>query len=244
MRKIALLFVFLVCAGPAAAKDMIAVDLAQDRVDITAGFNGARLALFGVKPERGEVAVVIQGPRHDMTVRRKESAFGAWINRSWVDFRDVPVFYDYALSASSRRLASRDILLENGIGIDSLRFETRGARDKKEQQEFRDALIRNQQARGLFPVEAKDIEKISGTFFRANFYIPANVHVGTYKVHTFYFADGVLQDSKTSTLRVAHVGSSARIFTFAYRHGFTYSLLCIALALFAGWFSNRVRKAG
>jgi hypothetical protein len=45
-----------------------------------------------------------------------------------------------------------------------------------------------------------------------------------------------------STVRVAQVGGSARINQFAHGNSFVYGVMCVFLAVFAGWFSNRVRR--
>lgn len=239
MRRLLFMAALILC-GQAHAADMVTVDLAENHVDITTGFNGAQVELFGVKRGAGPVAVVLRGPSHDMTVRRKDKTGGAWLNRTWVNFDDVPVYYDYALSMPEEELASPEVLQKAGIGLGSLEFKT-GETELKA--EFREALIRNQQAAGVFRKEPRSITDLGNNFFRVNFYLPSNVHVGTYRVHTYYFRNGKVQDMKTSTLRVAHVGMSARILQFAQDHAVSYGVLCVFLAVFAGWLSNRIRRS-
>ncbi len=68
MRKVAVpVAVFLAfLVAPCFAQEPgqgLTVDLASDHVDITTGFNGTGLELFGVKPEGGDIAVVVSGPK-------------------------------------------------------------------------------------------------------------------------------------------------------------------------------------
>ncbi len=226
----------------AAAQDNISVDLATDHIDITTGFNGARLSLFGVREGAGEVAVVVRGPARAMTVRERERILGAWMNRRWVTFDDVPVYYAYATSVPENELASPDVLKANGIGFNSLQFQSGSWAGKDQREDFRAALIRNRQSAGLIAAKGGLINPISNNFFRANFDLPPNVHPGSYKVQTYYFRNGEVRSVKTNKLRVAHVGTNANILEFARDHAFTYGLLCISIAIFAGWFSNRIRR--
>ncbi len=245
MRRILFVIVMLMVFPPSSsvwAQDTVTTDLAEDHIDITTGFNGATLSVFGVKNGSGQVAVVVTGPRHQMTVRRKENIFGAWMNRTGLTFENVPVYYSYATSVPEGELAPGPTLRENGIGLASLQPHSSSWFSEGLQGEFRDALVRNKQEQGLYAKEVRPVSAISENFFRANFYLPANVRTGDYEIKTVYFRGKTVRDVKTSHLRVAHVGMAANMLNFERDHAFTYALLCIALALFAGWLSNRIRR--
>ncbi len=246
MRRI--LFTFYIFAGlmifalPVMAQDKeITVDLASDHVDITTGFNGTRLQLFGVRHDKGDLAVIVRGPIRTMSVRKKESVLGAWINRSFETFKGVPSYYNYALSAPLDKIASPEILKKYGIGTENLQFNKPDSVDEK-RETFRSAMIRNKQNQRLFAREPEEISFINPDFFRADFYIPSNVPVGEYEVQAIYLTKGVVQDIQTKTVRVAQVGVAANLHEFAYKNSLMYGAVCVILALFAGWFSNRVRR--
>ena len=93
-----------------AAEALLSVDLAEDHVDITTGFTGSRVVLFGIKETPGDVAVTISGPDRKMVVRRKEQVFGLWINRKSAEFLDVPVYYDYALSRPEKDIDRKSVV--------------------------------------------------------------------------------------------------------------------------------------
>src|SRR5690606_21979933 len=84
---------------------LLTVDLAQKRIDITTGFHGADLAIYGVKKAPGEIAVVIRGPSQSMVVRGKSRVLGVWMNSRSLEFTNVPVYYDLALSVPEDRIA-------------------------------------------------------------------------------------------------------------------------------------------
>jgi uncharacterized protein (TIGR02186 family) len=240
-----LIFALLSAPLQAREKSLLAVDLAKNRVDITTGFNGAHLSLFGVQEEPGDIVITISSPEFPAVVRKKESVFGVWMNRRSMAFRDVPVYYDFASVKSEEELGiSRDALRANRIGLSSLQaFEPEGReRDAEMVKSFREALVRNKQASGLFPVKAEPVIFINDRFFRTTFYIPSNVPTGVYVITTYLVKNGSIRDKKTTEVKVERVGSSAMVYDFAHAWSFTYGLLCVLFAASVGWLSNTIRR--
>ncbi len=236
--RLFVLFVFslLLWPVPGGAENgrLLTVDLAERHIDITTGFNGARLSVFGVREQAGDIAVVVRGPEREMVVRRKDPVMGVWLNRKSVTFDDVPVYYDFALSRPESRLASPATLEAKGIGFDSLHFVAPGWEDEETLGRFREALIRNKQTEGHFPLNQKNITFLSENFFRTEFYFPADVPTGNYTITTYLFRDGEIIDSHKTQLRVAQVGFSARVLQFAYNQGLAYGLTAVFMAVMAG----------
>lgn len=244
MRIFLIFMVLLIIPAMAQAQGkLLAVDLAKDHVDITTGFTGAHISLFGVQEQDGHIAIIIRGPKHRMVVRRKENVFGVWMNRAGMGFEDVPVYYDYALSADEEEIASASVRKANFIGVDTLRFAPDDDKSNEETvQAFQEALIRNKQMERLFPVQPQRVDYIDDRFFRASFYIPANVPTGMYTVETFLLQKGKVKAVQTTELKVAQVGKSADIYNFARSWSFTYGVLCVIFAMGVGWLSNSIRR--
>lgn len=238
-------FGFAALSGtPAYAQKNLVVDLASNHVDITTGFNGANLMLFGVKDRVGDVAVVIRGPRKDMTVRKKNRIAGIWMNTQYMDFDDVPEFYDFAISKKIGFDTQEQLMLrENGVGLSTLVFEPKDAvPDRERVSQFQEALIRTKQMQGMFPVKGKSIEFLSDTFFRATLYLPANVPTGDYVIETLLFRGDRLVDRNTTRLTVAQVGLNAQVYDWAMNRSFYYGLFCVVFAAFSGWIINVIRN--
>jgi uncharacterized protein (TIGR02186 family) len=177
-----------------------------------------------------------------MVVRRKENVMGTWINRRSMKFRDVPLYYDFAVNRPEAALASADLLRANGIGLNALYFDPDTEREDAEFiQNFREALVRNKQARGLFPLKPEEVTFLSSNLFRTSFYLPSNVPTGKYQVLTFLIKDGEIIEKRTTELRVAQVGFGARVFEFAHTRSLSYGLLCVFIAVSAGWMVNWLR---
>ena len=235
MRLFFAMILLLLCTGPARAQTQMNVDLASNHVDITTGFNGSQLSLFGVKRQPGEVAVILRGPSATATVRRKGQLFGIWMNRQSLDFEGVPVFYDLALSAPEAALAPSAVLERYEVGLTHMDFRYTGSADADMIGRFREAMIRDRQARGLFALEPRRVTYLANDFFRADFTLPPNVSTGLYTVDTLLFRDGVVVDEHQTRLRVAQVGFNARLYRFADRQALLYGLVAVLFGLAAGW---------
>lgn len=239
MRRVVLVMFacLLILPLPASAQfrnGVVMVDLAERSVNITAGFTGARLALFGIKKQPGDVAIVILGPERRMVVRRKGQVGGIWMNTESVSFRNVPVYYDLALSKPADSLADPSLLERYEIGLDALNFEELGREDPATVERFREALIRTRQLKGFFPLESRNISYLSEDFFRADFNMPANVPTGDYQIKTYLFQQGNLVSMSETQLRVAQVGFNASLYRFAHYNAFAYGLAAVFLAVLAG----------
>jgi uncharacterized protein (TIGR02186 family) len=240
MRFIVLALLFLIfTASVAVAQTAITgrslvVNLAADHVDISIGFNGADITLSGVKNRPGQLAVIVRGPEQTTVVRRKTKTLGVWMNTHSVEFLNVPVYYDFAVSVPERELAAPEVLRKYNIGLDALDIRVEKNEDPQTLDSFKEALVRNQQAGGHFPLSPKPVKFISDDFFRIDFHVPADVPTGTYIVETILFDNGAVIDRRETRLRVAQVGFSADVHNFAYDNGFLYGLLAIGLALVSG----------
>lgn len=226
----------LAVVRPVAAQEaVLTIDLAQDHVDITTGFNGTDLSVHGVKNKPGDVVIVLRGPERDMVVRRKEQVFGMWMNRRAMTFRGVPSYYDMAASAPVQDIAAPDVLAQFGIGLQSMDFEFSGRTDSAEADTFREALVRSMQTEGGFMLKPRPVYFLNENFFRANFHLPANVPTGEYAVSAYLFKDGRIAGRREARLRVGQVGFNARTWIFAHENGAAYGLLAVIMAIVAGW---------
>jgi uncharacterized protein (TIGR02186 family) len=133
---------FLLVTSPSQAEPLVA-DLSESVVRITTGFTGTKVLLFGAKEGDGRVVVIVEGPRHPLTVRRKNRVAGIWVNRAEVRFNDVPSFYHVLSSEPLEQwlpLRTRDLYQ---IGVEYLKLDPDEDVGPAQASRFRDALIRN-----------------------------------------------------------------------------------------------------
>lgn len=246
-----LLLVLLLAVGlfgdlPARAQQDLVADLSSHLVEITTGFTGADVLLFGAIEGEGEIVVTVTGPRSDVTVRRKARVAGVWANVESVTFANTPAFYAVAATEPLPDVASIDIRQRQEIGVENLSLRPLDAGiDAVTATAFRAGLIRNKVAAGLFADEVLPVTVLSNRLFRTRIHLPANVAIGTYTVAVYYLRDGSAVHAQTTPLVVSKTGVGADIFLFAHTNSAAYGVLAIIVAVASGWLAAWIgRKVG
>lgn len=228
--------------GRADAQDLIA-DLSSHRVDITTGFTGADLLLFGSVDDDGDIVITVSGPRESITVRRKQRVAGIWMNTRSMQFENAPNFYAVASSRPLEEIAAPEVLARQQIGADHIRLRASTSARKlspEEENTFRKALVRRKQAEGLYASKPGQVTVIAGKLFRTQVHFPANLATGTYTAVVYLIRDGRVVHAQTTPLLVEKVGVGAEIYNFAHRRSATYGLAAILIAVAAGWLAAAV----
>jgi uncharacterized protein (TIGR02186 family) len=240
---------FLICllllsASPSGAQEL-AVEIASNHIDITVGFTGSRIDVFGDKRDSDtDVAVFVIGPEKTITVWEKAPVLGAWINRHYAHFKRQPGYYNYATSfVDDELVANQQMMLENRIGVEALfeKADMKFSGDPQDKQKFIDALVAQKRKTGIYPEKPAEMKFLNENFFRAGFNIPAGAPIGEYKIHSFLIKKGVVVEADIDVLKVEQVGLNAFILLVAKRYEMLYSLFCIMVAAFAGWFVSAIR---
>lgn len=219
------------------------ISLATTHVDITTGFTGADFVVFGVRPNvHDDVAVIVRGPEIRMAVRKADRIIGLWLGQDSQEFRRVPLYYDYAVSTNKQAVVRDDVLLSYGIGMNALHFDADDPDTEIQANEFEDALIRVQQEKGLFPLEAKSVDFIGTHLFKTQFYLPASVPKGDYKVQAFLLRDGDVELVREIPFKVAQAGMNANIARYARKNGFIYGFIGLFIAVLSGFAAHMVAR--
>ena len=231
-------------APPAEAAPALSVDLSEPVIEISTGFSGTKVLLFGAIEGDGDVVVVVSGPIRTEIVRRKTRIAGIWINAESRSFATVPAYYHVASTRPLVDVAPESLLTKHQIGAGRIAFGYAPGQDRKDQRAFRDALIRNKKQQGLYGSLQNRVGVSDGRLFRATFVFPANVPTGTYSVDVYLLRKGRIIGTKSRTLAITKVGLEASIFNFAHQQGALYGIMAILIALIAGWLAGVIfRKA-
>jgi len=249
-RRIFLCLMILVAFAlgkPASAREFT-VDLSKRVVQITAGFHGTDLLIFGVAPGDGDIVVVVRGPQHDEIVRKKHKVVGVWINGEEITFEGVPSFYALASNRPLDHFLPGDVAAVQQIGLENIllipKDEALRSVDPQTWSHFRHAFLRNKVAKGLYRSETGNLNFLGNRLFRTEVHFPANVSVGTFGIDVHLIRKGELVATETTLLNVRKFGIEASIFSFAHRYSFAYGVIAVIIAGFAGWAANAAfRKA-
>lgn len=226
----ALLAAALVAPSPAAA---LVAELSQREIEVTTGFTGAELLVFGAKETApAELIVAVRGPALPFVVRQKTRIAGIWVNGAAVIFNTTPTFYAIA---STRPLA--EILPESErqrlrLGLDALPLRPEGPHD---QPQFRAALIEIKAGAGLYRQKDGGVTLVGDRLFHTRVFLPPTVVPGPYRVDVLAVQDGRIVAARDVSLAVRRVGTSAEIWRFAHDHPWFYGFGAVLVAALAGW---------
>lgn len=233
----------LVLPISAQADEEVVLGLSQNRVAITANFDGSEILIFGaVKREDAipdgdplEVVVAVSGPSEPITVRRKEKRFGIWVNTDSVTIDGAPSFYAIATSAPLRTVlaAGEDVVnrvsIENAIDSIAARFQ------KADAVKFADAIARIRTDNGLYSVHEGSVDIAEQTLFRTSIAMPANLTEGDYSTRVFLTRGGKVISQYETTIDVRKVGLERWLYNLSRQQPLIYGLLSLAIAIIAGW---------
>lgn len=235
----------LALGGPARAQapantPQLTADLSTDRVEITTGFTGASVIVFGaterlIGPDTGEdVVVVAWGPHQPTIVRRKVNVLGFWINGPSAVFPEVPGFYALASTRPVWEILPEDVRRTARLGLDSLPLRAEGSQAPA----FRAALLELKQADGRWQEYAAPVHVAGGRLFSARVSFPDTVRTGDYRVEVLLVRDRRILARQELFLRVDRVGTAASIASIARTMPVLYGVGCILLAALAGWLGS------
>ena len=236
-----LALILLLPAGLAAAQELVA-DLSSHLVAITAGVTGTEVLLFGAIEGEGDVVVVVTGPTQEVIVRRKDKLLGIWLNARSVGFTGVPSFYATASSRPLGEIANEAVRARLEIGTGNLRLPLSGGQSvaPADEADFRAALIRRKQARGLYPATVGQVGFVGRTLFRTRLFLPSNVPTGNYTVTVYLIREQEVVSAQTTPLLVSKAGFGADVYEFAHNQSAAYGAIAVIIAVMAGWLASLI----
>ena len=234
----------LIClALPAKAQEGVVLGLSQNRVAITANFDGSEILVFGaVKREEAipdgppiEVIVTASGPKEPIVVRRKEKRFGIWVNTDSVTVDEAPSFYAVATSGPFDEIISSVEDLRHEISIRESIRSVGADMNIKDAQEFAEAVARIRENNGLYSLREGTVGVAEQTLFRTSIDMPANLTEGDYATRVFLLRDKQVVAAYETTIDVRKVGLERFLYNLSRQQPLIYGLLSIAIAIAAGW---------
>jgi uncharacterized protein (TIGR02186 family) len=222
------------------AAAQIAVDLSKHQIEITAGFDGAELLLFGYDSKGAEVVVIVRGPPETVSVREKARTAGIWINQDEVTFERAPSFYFVATTEGLRGDGQLESILEGlGVGPRYLGLTAQDTDLSDERvEEFRSALINLREQDQLYAKEPGRVLMRDDRLFRTTVPFPSGTPIGDYTVTVYEVVDGWPLLGAETPLHVRKAGFGAFVSNTAHDHPALYGIVAILIALVAGWFGG------
>lgn len=218
---------------PAAPPIQLLADLTNANIEVNAGYSGASISVFGAvfvpKGNPADVVVVVRGPDQPVSIARRERRAGLWLNGEPADVSGAPGFHLTAASRTLSRIADPRTLNHAGVGLESLPFSVPGGA------EYRQAFIRLKVREGLYVEDPGGVDFVDRGLFRAEVDLPVSAPVGQYRVEVLLFQDGQPVARRGRDLTIEKVGVERLISGFAQQRPWAYGMVCVLIALAAGW---------
>ena len=263
------LFVILLglCAAASAipaqaAPNHVVADLSEDLVEITSGYHGTELLLFGAYRGRpgDDLILEVRGPSTDLLQRRKEQKAGIWVNVETVKWIAVPSFYHLFSTRPLTEIAGSEALGDARIGADTLGLRMAQAAGGNNGHGAGDdsvigapvagtaaqteGLARNMTRMGLWGTKSNAVATQQDMLYRTALSLPSNVPPGAYVIRVLHFRDGVAINESKTDMNVRKAGLSALIYRFAHDYSLFYGLFAIAFAVASGWLAAVAFRRG
>ena len=242
LRLLILLFAITV---PAAAQETVVSGLSQNRVAITANYDGSEIVVFAAvarnapPPEgRLDVIVTVEGPVGPVIVRRKSRTFGIWINTDQVEVDAAPAFYAIAATGPLSRILSETENLRHRIRINEAVRAVGTADQAEDSPAFVEALIRLRRETGLYQVRDGGVLLDRDTLIRSDIRLPASLSEGRFRVRVFLLREGNVVGHEETEITVQKEGLERVLHRMALDQPLAYGILSLALAIAAGWLAS------
>ncbi|NNU78908.1 TIGR02186 family protein [Halovulum dunhuangense] len=235
----------LPCAAPAQdGLEQVIGALSQNRVAITANFDGSEIFVYGAvkrdapvprTAEPLEVVITVKGPSRPVVVRRKERVFGIWMNTDTVTVDEAPSFYAIASTGPLEEVMSETERLRHRIGFDQSVRTIGASAEVEDPDNFTEAVVRIRRDNGLYAQEDGAVNLREETLFSTSFALPANLVEGEYETRMFLLRDRQVVNLSEAAITVRKEGLERWIYVTAHERPLFYGVLSLAVALFAGW---------
>lgn len=219
----------------------IAIALTDERVDVDTVFSGAELTLFGVvtgfeRPQdEVEIIAVVEGPPSAFSVREIEKRGPIWAPGRSKTVENAPGLYLTSATNTIDAIAPEEDQSRLALGPDHLDLHIKDATADDSGRLFAAAFLTEAEERGLYANAAGDIRFRKGGLFTVRISLPATTPVGEYKVRVFLYSGGEQLGADGVTLSVDKVGMERQIYEFAHSKPISYGIVCVVIALAAGW---------
>lgn len=232
----------------AVASEEVVLGLSQNRVAITADFDGSEILVFGaIKREKpippGDpigVVVTVEGPPQPVTVRRKERKYGIWINTDSVEIDSAPTFYAVATNGPFSDVMNHTEDLRHHVSVRQAIRAVGAPSNVVDAGEFKKAVIRIRRNNDLYQLLENTVEVTAQTLFKTSISLPSNLTEGSYQTRIFLTRNGKVISHHETAIDVRKVGLERFLFNLSREQPLIYGLMSLAIAIIAGWGASAV----
>ncbi len=235
MRLIFSFILTLIAASFAMAETRIVSGKSDEDLALNTTFNGKDILVYGaVQSDEDspiDVVIVVRGPDQTVTINKKESKLGFWLNSESIKFPNAPAYLAVMSSWGPTVILSPEMRAEHKIGIDEQIDLSKLSGNITNAADFREAFIRIRKENGQFVESSYGVRVEGGVLFSADIPLPANLIEGIYTFHLYVIQDKNVTAYSKSYIPVRKTGAWAWLFNLSDQNGLLYGLLAVFLSI-------------
>jgi len=210
-------------------------DLSENQIEIETDFNGKEIIIFGILQINEDTIIIIEGPKKDTKMMKKEKFFGFWFNTKKIIYKNIPSVFFLSSSRPVKDILNQETIIKERLYFDELLTNALTQRDFIGQKDFlkwNQNLIKIKKDEQLF--KEYKFKNIENKLFQTRVFFPSNTIPGTYNVTIFQIKNKVIISEKNKLINIKKSGIGEKVFEFANNEPAAYGLLSILFAIISG----------
>lgn len=233
MKKI-FFFIFLLFNHNGIASE-IYFDLSEKEIQIETDFTGKEIIIFGTLKIDEDTIIIIEGPKKDAKMMKKERILGFWFNTKKVIYKNIPSIFFLSSSKPVKDILNQNTIIKEKLYFDEILTNTITQRDfidQKKLSNWNQNLIKITKNKELF--KEYKLNNVENKLFQTRVFFPSNTIPGNYKVTIFQVKNKSILSKKNKLIKIKKSGIGEKIFEFAHNQSAAYGLLSILFAVLSG----------
>ena len=210
-------------------------DLSEKQIEIETDFNGKEIIIFGTLQVNEDTIIIIQGPKKDTQMMKKERILGFWFNTKKIIYKDIPSVFFLSPSRPVKDILNQDTIIKEKLYFDEILTNALTQRNFIGQNNFlkwNENLIKIKKNEKLF--KEYQLKNIENKLFQTRVFFPSNTMPGIYKVTIFQIKNKIIMSKKNKSINIKKSGIGEKVFEFAHNEPAAYGLLSILFAIISG----------
>ena len=233
MKKISFIIIIVFAKQTFASETYF--DLSDKEIQIETDFTGKEVIIFGTLKINEETIIIINGPKRDAKMMKKERILGFWFNTKKVVYKDIPSVFFLSSSKPVKEILNQDTIIKEKLYFDEILTNTITQRDfidQKNLSNWNNNLIKIKKNEKLF--RKYNLQNIENKLFQTRVFFPSNTIPGNYKVTIYQIKNKIILSKKEKLIKIKKSGVGEKVFEFAHNQPATYGLLSIIFAVLSG----------
>jgi uncharacterized protein (TIGR02186 family) len=208
-------------------------------IEMGAFYGGATVKVEGILPAGSQALIVVRGPQTEEVFNKKGRLGPIWVNVGKVHISGVPSLFLCFSSTPVASLLTRESMDANQLDQVAIKAQMIVEPAAMDQEVIRDNYLSLKNQQGFFKVTEGAVNLgvagPEGVPFTLDLPWSKKAPPASYEVSAYECRDGAVVGKIASGLEVREMGFPEKIAGMARNRGYLYGMLCVLVAMIAGF---------